>query len=173
MRYLIIFAIILTIAAFGVFGFGANLPETHEVTKKAIYNQPQGVVWDAVSDYATMASWSPGIDSIKRLDDVDGKPLWRFTGEDGHVMDILVMKEEAPMLHVSKIHDTDLPFGGTWTITVKAVEDDKTLVTLTEEGTIESPVWRFITHFMMGYDAMAIQFLQALGSKFDETPDVE
>jgi uncharacterized protein YndB with AHSA1/START domain len=164
--------LILMIAVFcGVYGFGTNLPETHELTLKTVYHQPREQVWKAIADYSTAPEWSPSIARVERRPDLDGLPVWRFYDKDGHHMDVQVVEEKAPERHVSRIIATDYPYAGSWTFTLEDA-GNKTLVTLTEEGRVKSPLWRLAMRYLMGQDTMVRAYLQELGKKFGEEPHI-
>jgi uncharacterized protein YndB with AHSA1/START domain len=166
-----LFLVFLIAIGCGIYGFGTNLPATHTVTLKTVYHQPRDVVWQAVSDYQIAPEWSQGLEKVERLEDMDGLPLWRFYDKEGHHMDIQVIESRAPERHVSRIVASDYPFLGSWTITLEEA-GDRTLVTLTEEGRVDSPLWRLAMRYLMGQDQMVRAFLHDLGRKFGETPHI-
>lgn len=165
--------LLLPLAAFGVYGYGKNLPESYEVERSATYDQPIETVWQAISDYEQLPSWSKNIARVEKQEDQEGMPVWRFLSRDGHYMDIQVVKAEEPAVFVSRIAETDLPFGGTWTFFLVKKTDDTTQVTLKEEGFVESPLWRLMMRFVMGEEAMVDQYLTELGQKFGETVEIK
>jgi uncharacterized protein YndB with AHSA1/START domain len=170
-RRLLTFFIVLFAMFCGVYGFGTNLPQTHEVSVKTVYHQPRAQVWEAISHYETAVEWSPSLQKVERIDDLDGLPVWRFYDKDGHHMDVQVIESRAPERHVSRIVATDYPYMGSWTFELQDA-GDKTLVILTEEGKVESPLWRLVMRYLMGQDRMVRAFLLDLGHKFGETPHI-
>lgn len=163
---LILFAI-----ACGIYGYGTNLPPTHQLTLQTVYHQPRAQVWEAISDYQQAPEWSPSVARVERQADIDGLPVWRFYDKDGHHMDVQVVEQKSPERHVSRIVATDYPYKGSWTFELEDA-GDKTLVTLTEEGEVRSPLWRLMIRYVMGQDTMVRAFLQDLGRKFGETPHI-
>jgi uncharacterized protein YndB with AHSA1/START domain len=159
------------LAAFGMYGFGHNLPESHEVTLSAKYNQPIELVWEAITDYERLPSWSPRIVKTEAREEQEGLPVWRLHYADGHYMDVQIMQEEKPELYVSRVVETDLPFVGIWTFSLKK-QGENTLLTVHEEGETESPLARMKLRFLAGEDAMLREHLTALGRKFHETPGI-
>lgn len=170
-RRLIFLLLAVFAAVSGMYGFGTNLPDTHALTLKTVYHQPRAQVWQAIADYAAAPQWSPSIARVERRPDQDGLPVWRFYDKDGHHMEVQVVEEVAPERHVSRIVATDYPYAGSWTFTLEEA-GDKTLVTLTEEGQVKSPLWRLVMRYMMGQDTMVRAYLQELGKKFGEQPHI-
>jgi hypothetical protein len=65
----------------------------------------------------------------------------------------------------TRIADKNLPFGGTWTIDV-APQASGSSVTITEQGEVYNPVFRFVSRFVMGQSATVDAYLKALHKKF-------
>ena len=164
--------LLLPLAAFGIYGYGANLPESYEVTRRATYDQPIGAVWQAITDYEKLPGWAEHIQNVEKREDQEGFPVWRFTTKDGHYMDILVVKSEEPALFVSRIAETDLPFGGSWTFVLVKKGEDTTELVLKEESYIDSPFWRLAMEFILGKSTMVDTYLAELGQKFGEKTEI-
>ncbi|MBY0355753.1 MAG: SRPBCC family protein [Rickettsiales bacterium] len=165
--------VLLILFAFmcGVYGYGTNLPETHELTLKTVVHQPRETVWSVVDNYAEAPQWSHSVTRIEHLPDQENLPVWRFYGRDGRHMDVQVLESHAPQRHVSRIVASDYPFIGSWTIELEDA-GNQTLVTLTEEGRISNPVWRLIMRYILKEDQMVRGYLEELGHKFGETPHI-
>ncbi|MDA1004477.1 MAG: hypothetical protein O3B31_14220 [Chloroflexi bacterium] len=82
-----------------------------------------------------------------RLRDRDGHAVWREEGRNPLAFETLVA--DAPARLVRRIV-SDGPFGGQWTI---ALADDGagTTVTVTEDGEIYSPLFRFVSRLVLGH----------------------
>jgi hypothetical protein len=65
---------------------------------------------------------------------------------------------------VRRIADEGLAFGGSWTLEV-AEYGEVTSLTVTEDGEIYNPVFRFVSRFITGQTATIDQYLRALGKK--------
>jgi hypothetical protein len=68
---------------------------------------------------------------------------------------------------VVKIADPKLPFGGTWTYEVIPSEGG-TRLRITERGEVYNPIFRFISHFIIGQTRTMDEYLAALGRKYGE-----
>ena len=68
---------------------------------------------------------------------------------------------------VTKIADPKLPFGGTWTYEVQP-DGTGSAVTITEDGEVYNPIFRFVSKFIMGHASTINGYLRALGKKFGQ-----
>lgn len=71
---------------------------------------------------------------------------------------------ERPSLLVTRITDTTLPFGGTWTYRIGPVADGSEL-TIVENGEVYNPIFRFMARFVFGHTATIDMFLGDLRAK--------
>ncbi len=149
-----------------VFLVGALLPRAHSVTRKTILHQPPKVVWDALTDLAAFPSWRPEVKSVERLPDREGRAVWREDTSFGKIT-FEIAEARPPGLLIVRIADPDLPFGGTWTYRLAATEEG-TALTVTEDGEVRNPLYRFLSRFVFGYASSVEQCLKSLGRKFGE-----
>ena len=167
---LTILGVFLTIAAIGFIGFTANLSKNHHVETDAVFERPVAMVWDVMTNYTTMPSWSPTIAKAESLGIKDGKPAWHLELKDGHFMDVSI-EESIPNKHFkSTIIDTNTPYAGSWIIDFEAIDANKTAVKLAEDGKIKSPFWRFVVHYFIGQDAIIKQTLVQTGEELAKRP---
>ena len=146
---------------------GALLPKAHVATRKARFKQPPEVVWNAITDIESYPSWRADVKKVERLPNRDGRTVWREIGGHGSIT-LEVIESDPPRRLVGKIADPDLPFGGSWTYEIGAAEDGSTL-TITENGEVYNPVFRFVSKFIMGHHKSLEDYLRAMGKKFGET----
>jgi hypothetical protein len=69
---------------------------------------------------------------------------------------------------VTRIADHNLPYGGTWTYELTP-DGSGTRLTITENGEVYNPIFRFVSRFIMGHTASMESVLRALGTKHGET----
>ncbi len=150
---------------------GALLPEAHVASVSAAFQQPPETLWPTITDFASWPSWNPGVVSMERLADREGRAVWLLTDANGRIpteiIEAAAPTSGRPGRLVTRIADPDLPFGGSWTWDI-ARSEDGCVVTITEAGEIYNPSFRFISRFVSGYTATAESFLRALGRKFGE-----
>jgi hypothetical protein len=78
-----------------------------------------------------------------------------------------------PRALVARIADRKLPFGGTWTYETSSAKDGSSLVRITENGEIYSPIFRVAARFVLGDSRTQEEYLQALGAKFGQPVAIE
>lgn len=162
---LAIACVALTIAAIAV--LGARLPRGHVAVRSARYRQPVLAVWDAVADPLASASWRTDLRAVERLPDRDGRLVWREVARKGDSLTLELVNDEPPVRRVVRIADPDLPFGGTWTYGL-ASEGDGTRLTVTEDGEVPNPIFRFLARYVFGHGGTMESYLKLLGARFGE-----
>ena len=97
----------------------------------------------------------------------EGRTRFREVGSDGSIVyetDSVVPGKRL----VNRIADPSLPFGGRWTYDL-APDGDGTRLTITENGEVYNPVFRFVSRFIMGHTRTIDQFLTDLQRKLGTT----
>ncbi len=164
-RVLIILAVLVGLVAV-MWIVGAMLPKQHVASRAAHYRQPPEKIWEAITNVDAMPAWRPGLKSIKRLADQNGKAAWVETGSFGEIP-IAIEESAPPQRLVTRIADPKLPFGGTWTYEL-TLADGGCALRVTERGEIRPALFRFLARFFFGYTSTMEQYLQGLGKKFGE-----
>ena len=80
-----------------------------------------------------------------------------------------VLEQNAPHRLVSRVKDTERNFGGTWTIVIAPVPDGSTL-TITEDGWVANPIFRFMSRAVIGHHATMDGLLKQVAKTFNEEP---
>jgi hypothetical protein len=101
---------------------------------------------------------------VELLPPIDGKPAFREHGSNGPIP-FVVDEDVAPSRLVTRIADDKLPFGGRWVITV-APEGAGSRVTVTEEGVVKNPVFRFLSRTVFSLVKTQERWLQNLAAHF-------
>ena len=158
MKRWVIFTVLIAVGVVAlVAGIGWILPKAHTASRTAQYAAAPEAVFAAISDVGQYASWRSDVTSVDLLPSDEGK-VFRETGSDGQVtyrIEIL----EPPTRMVSRIADPSLPFGGSWTFEVAAAAGGGSSLTITEDGEVYNPIFRFISRFFMSPTA-AIEAFQ-------------
>jgi hypothetical protein len=121
---------------------GATLPRTHVASRSLTLRRSPEEIWPAVMQ-ATAASGVP----------VD------------------VVESDPPRRQVTRVKDTEKMFGGTWTIAITPTPTGGT-VTITEDGWVGNPIFRFVSRFVMGHHATMDGMLKEIAKKFGEEPQL-
>jgi uncharacterized protein YndB with AHSA1/START domain len=136
---------------------GFSLPQDHVASRTATFNKPVADVWSTITDVDAFPRWRSG---ISRVEVLGRQPLrWREHGSD--TLTFQVVESQPPSRLVTEIADTDLPFGGRWIYELKA-SGQATELTITEQGQVYNPVFRFISRFVMGHTATIDAYLRDL-----------
>jgi uncharacterized protein YndB with AHSA1/START domain len=160
---LVILAVIAGVPIF-VVGIGALLPKEHKATTSATINAPPDSVWIALTDVDEFPAWRDDVARVEVLQPRDGHRIWREVGKSDAVL-FEEVEADPPRRLVARIADPSLPYGGTWTYVV-AREGDGSRVTITEDGVVHNPVFRFVSRFIFGHHATQEEYLRALARRF-------
>jgi len=151
---------------------GSLLPKTHSASRHATFPQSPETLWRVLTDRVAMPSWRTDLRAIERLPDLDGHEVWQETDKRGQKLRLETLEAVPPRRLVGRIADPKLPFGGTWTYEITPVADGSTL-TITEDGEIYNPIFRFVARFILGYTGTMESYLRALAAKFGEQVVIE
>ena len=156
----------IIVGAFAVmYAIGAMLPTEHTATMSAGLEAPPERVWALITGIERFPDWRPDVESVTRLEDRDGLPVWRESLGTGR----LTFRAEAwepPRRLVARIADPDLPFGGTWTYEIEPATGGSRL-TITEDGEVRSPVFRFMSRFIFGHESTIRAYLDAVRAELE------
>jgi|AntRauTorckE6833_2_1112554.scaffolds.fasta_scaffold04666_5 uncharacterized membrane protein len=164
MKYLItIIAVVIAIFV-SIWIAGNLLPVTHSVTLSKTYNTSQDKIYQLITNVNKFPSWRSNVKDVEVLNDKQ-KPLeWREYYTDNDPLTFRILNIEDSTLIVTEIADTNLPFGGGWTYQI-AEENNSTKLTITENGEVYNPFFRFVSKYIIGHEATIKQFLSDLEDK--------
>jgi uncharacterized protein YndB with AHSA1/START domain len=164
MRYVIITLAVLLVAALVVVIIGWRLPVAHVATRSVQLNATPDSVFTLISTPEGYASWRS---DVKKVDVTTENGVTRFR-EDGSNGPILfeITEKVPPRRFVTRIADKSLPFGGRWVYEVAPTATGSSL-TITEEGEVYNPVFRFVSRYVMGHTATIDSYLQAVQKRLN------
>ena len=139
------------------------LPVKHSASVSRVVAGTPEEVWGVITDVESFSTWRTDIDRAERLEPREGWPAWREEGASGSLT-FEMAGVEPPKRLVTSIVDEGLPFGGTWTYVLEP-SGSGTLVTITEDGEIYNPVYRFVSRFILGYEATMVTYLDGLEAR--------
>ena len=98
--------------------------------------------------------------------------MWRETAEWGT---ITFVRDEAiaPRRVVTRIADESEGFGGTWTYEIAASAQGASTVTITENGTVSNPLFRFLSKFVFGHYSSLETYARDLAKRSGESSKPE
>ena len=142
MKWILIALVVVAAVVAVIAAIGATLPRDHVATRSLAVRRPPEEVWPAIMQ-AMAASGVP----------VD------------------VVESDPPRRQVTRVKDTEKMFGGTWTITITPSPTGSTL-TITEDGWVGNPIFRFVSRYVMGHHATMDGMLKDVANKFGEQPEL-
>jgi uncharacterized protein YndB with AHSA1/START domain len=145
---------------------GLLLPKEHTATSHATISAPPDSVWNALTEVDEFPAWRDDVSRVEVLPSRDGHRIWREMGKH----DVVTYEEveaDPPRRLVARIADPSLPYGGSWTYVV-APDAGGSRVTITEDGVVYNPVFRFVSRFVFGHHATQDEYLRALGRRFGQ-----
>jgi uncharacterized protein YndB with AHSA1/START domain len=154
----VVAVIVAAIAA--VLIIGSNLPVTHTVTRSVRLSQPPADVYAVVRDFSSYPEWRPDVKTVEVATAADGRVTFREDGSNG-VINFELVEDLPGKRIVTRITDTDLGFGGSWTYEFSA-DAGGTLVTITENGEVTNLLFRFMSRYVFGHTATIDTYQNAL-----------
>ena len=132
--------IIIGLAALAgvIAGIGATLPRAHRASRTLRVKRTPAEVWPVLLQ-ATQSSDVP----------VD------------------VLESQPPHRLVTRVTEKEQNFGGTWTIVV-APQPAGTDLTITEDGWVANPIFRFVSRFIIGHHATMDGMLKKIAADLNE-----
>ncbi|MEP7273773.1 MAG: SRPBCC domain-containing protein [Acidobacteriota bacterium] len=140
---------------------GWLLPVKHVASSTEVFAAPPAALWQAITSLAELPKWRKSLEKVEVLPDRNGLAAWRETDTRGTVITFEVVESVPPQKLVTRIADPNLPFGGTWTYEIRPSAEGSSL-TITENGEVYNPIFRFVSRFIMGHTATMNDYLEAL-----------
>jgi uncharacterized protein YndB with AHSA1/START domain len=137
---------------------GLMLPKEHVASRTVRFKTPPQAIWDVVTG---PPDWRPDVRSFETLPARAGRPAWKEVDKHGQAITFETIESQAPSRLVTRIADHNLPFGGTWTYEI-APDPQGSALTITENGEIYNPIFRFVSRFVMGHTATIEAYIKAL-----------
>jgi Polyketide cyclase / dehydrase and lipid transport len=161
---IVAYVVVLVIAAVLVmYAVGRTLPVAHLASRGERFAAPRDTVWAVVTDVAAFASWRRDISSVEMLSPVEGRPAWREVSGSDRV-EYVAEEMVAPERLVTRITTTGLPYGGRWRWELTP-DAGGTRVTITEEGEVYNPLFRFLMKYVFGETSTIEKVLADLGKR--------
>ena len=159
---LLVMGFMVAIVAALVIG-GLATPRAHAASRSTTFRASPEQVWAVIRDVGAYHTWR---DDMIDVEVVASGSQWREITSSGSVL-FGIVEDQPQQRLVARILDEDLPWGGTWTWELHGV-DNATRLTITEDGYVNNPIFRFIgTHFI-GFTGTIDKYLRALARRLGE-----
>jgi len=119
---------------------GSMLPRNHKASRTLRVRRPPQDVWNAVTAAAGASS-----------------------------VPVDVIESQPPYRQVTRVKDTEKMFGGTWTIAI-ASDPGGSSLTITEDGWVANPIFRFMAKYVFGHHATMDGILKQVAKALNEEP---
>ena len=163
MKWLVFLVGGLAVIVAAVLVIGMSLPQNHTATRSAQLSAPPETVWGLITNVDSYPEWRTGVDSVATLPSASGPLAWReVSGSDKLTFEAATV--EPPSHFVARITDKGLPFGGSWDYRIEP-DGGGSRITITENGEVYNPVFRFVSRFVMGHTATLDKYLTDLSAK--------
>lgn len=162
LKWVFIVVLVLGGIAVVITAMGFSLPIQHTATRSVTLHASPQQVWEIISGPPT---WRPDVVRYEELPPQDGHRMWIEYGKGGSKMTYEVVESDRPQKLVTRIADPHLPFGGTWTYAIQPNADGGSTLTITEDGEVYNPIFRFISRYIMGYTETMDRYLAALQTR--------
>jgi hypothetical protein len=122
----------------GIAGIGATLPRTHKASRTLRVKRSPAEVWPIVLQ--TMQASDVPVDILENV---------------------------PPHRLVTRVTEKEKNFGGTWTIEIAATPAGSD-VTITEDGWVANPIFRFVSRLVIGHHATIDGVLKQVARSLNE-----
>ena len=147
---------------------GYFMPREHVASRKARYKQKPDAIWPLIADPEGLPGWRTDVVGVEMLAEQNGHAMWKEKWRNGTVL-LMERTEFVAQTRVqTRIANTDLAFGGTWTFELQA-DGEGSQLRITENGYVNNVIFRFLSRVVFGQTGSIEGFLRLAGTKFGES----
>lgn len=164
-------AVIMLVVILGIYAGGYFIPPNHVSKTRAVLNRRPDQLFVILSEFNKWPKWNKEASNAARMPDKNGHEVWLLGDQILEIVQIVAPVNGVGQIFV-RLADAKSPFQGTWTWLIEPVGGGCSL-TIIEEGTIKSPVWRFLAKYLFGYHSTAKTLLFTIGNSIEQavTPE--
>jgi uncharacterized protein YndB with AHSA1/START domain len=137
---------------------GYSLPVKHRTIAAATVKASPQALFALITNVEGLSQWRSDVKSVEILPFTDGRMRFRELSGNGAITYVIESFESNHRV-VTRIDDKSLPFGGTWTYELEPAAGGRTTLRITEDGEIYNPIFRFVSRFVLSYDATMKRYL--------------
>jgi uncharacterized protein YndB with AHSA1/START domain len=145
---------------------GSRLDPKHVASRSIRLSRPPAEVYALIHDFQRSPEWRADVKKVELLGNVEGHLRFREEGSNGTVTYEVLDDVPAQRL-VTRIVDKDLGYSGSWTYVLTPAEGG-TALTITENGEVSNPLFRFMSKYIFGHTATMDTYLKSLGARFGQ-----
>jgi Polyketide cyclase / dehydrase and lipid transport len=148
MKWLLIALGVMLCCILIVLIIGYLLPVKHTASMRVSVNASPDIVWERLTGFKDFPQWRKDVKAVEVISDMEWVEIDQHNGK----LPLRIINEEPGRLLVTQIMGHGLPFGGTWEFRLEP-DGKETVVTITENGEVYNPIFRFVSRFIVGHVA--------------------
>jgi hypothetical protein len=164
---IVVAGVVLPVLAVVVVGW--LLPKGHVVSRSASYQTKPDRLFSLITG---PQDWRSDVLRCETVPDANGRELMRETMHDGESISYELLDRVPPTSIKRRIATDNLPYSGTWTFSLQP-NGERTIVRITENGEVHTPVFRFMSRFVLGHSRSMDAYLHALGKTIGQEVEVK
>lgn len=161
---LLVMGLIVSIVAAVLVG-GFFTPRKHVAARYIDLKAAPDVVWKLVRTVTEYPNWREDIRKVEMIAGNDSRPSWTEFGLSKSTS-YRAEVDDAPSRLTTRILDEDLGYSGEWRFVISPIAGG-TRLTITEDGEVNNPVFRFFGNFI-GYTRTIDKYLNDLAAELRE-----
>lgn len=135
---------------------GRSLPEKHTASKTASFASSPDDVWKVVTNVSEWKSWRKDVKEVSKT----GPDTFKEKSSNGEV-EYRISNSVPGVSHTTTIITKGLPYGGTWDYVFEK-EGTGCKLTITENGEVYNPFFRFMSKYFFGHDGTLKAYMSDL-----------
>jgi len=166
MKIAIVIMGVLVVSVAVVYMIGLLMPVKHHASVSRQFPVEKNILWQILTDYRRHANWRRDIVACDKVSEADTiNEVWQESDSHGNVIRYEsrdVVKEQTLKRVIISKH---LAFGGSWTFDLaqhQTYPQALSTLTITENGEVYNPMFRFIGKYVFGFDTSMRRFLEDL-----------
>ena len=156
--------LVLVVAIVAVVGW--MLPTGHHAERRVVLQAAPDRVFGVITDVGQAASWRSDLERVEGISGQGVGMTFTEVGSNGSVP-YRVEAYEPGRRFKSRIDSRSLPYGGSWTFDLAAV-DGGTALTIAEDGEVYNPIFRFMSRFVFSPTASIERYQKDLEKRLRE-----
>lgn len=161
MKYILIVLGIVFLIPVAIWIIGSFLPQSHTETVTEKFSASPEEIYSLITDVKSFPAWRSNVERVEVLNDDESNILWREYYSDDDPLSFRIIESTQSQRLVTEIADENLPFGGRWTFDI-VPQQEGTSLTITEDGEVYNPIFRFVSTFIIGHDKTIRQYMTDL-----------
>lgn len=166
MKIVLLIVSVLLISIALVYLIGFLMPVKHQLSVSRQFAVDKKTIWQILVDFGHHANWRRDIVSAEKVSANDvANEIWQESDNHGNVIRYenrdIIKEQSLKRVIVSK----HLAFGGSWTFNLASDDSQpqaQATLTITENGEVYNPMFRFLGKTVFGFDTSMRRFLEDL-----------